>query len=61
MTTISRPPSISTAEREQRLDHLRQAMAVSGLDAILITPGSNMHYYFGEAFYESERFVGVLI
>ena len=61
MTTASRPPSISNEERNQRLDRLRQAMSASGLDAVLITPGSNMRYFFGEAFYESERFVGVLI
>ena len=61
MTTPSRPPSIDDAERQQRLDRLRQAMPASGLDAVLITPGSNMRYFFGEAFYESERFVGVLI
>jgi len=61
MTTPSRPPSIGDAERQQRLDRLRQAMPASGLDAVLITPGSNMRYFFGEAFYESERFVGILI
>jgi Xaa-Pro dipeptidase len=61
MTTISRPPLISNTEREQRLDNLRNAMPASGLDAVIITPGSNMRYFFGEAFYESERFVGVLI
>ncbi len=61
MTTPSRPPLISNAEREQRLDKLRRAMPASGLDAVLITPGSNMRYFFGEAFYESERFVGVFI
>ncbi|PHR18437.1 MAG: X-Pro dipeptidase [Sphingopyxis sp.] len=61
MTTPSRPPSISDAERHQRLDHLRQTMPASGIDAILLTPGSNMRYFFGAAFYESERFVGVLI
>ena len=53
MTTPSRPPSIGEAERQQRLDRLRQAMPASGLDAVLITPGSNMRYFFGEAFYES--------
>ena len=61
MTTISRPPSIGNAEREQRLDNLRRAMLASGLDAVIITPGSNMRYFFAEAFYESERFVGVLV
>lgn len=61
MTTASRPPSIGDAERKQRLDRLRQSMPASGIDALLITPGSNMRYFFGEAFYESERFVGVLI
>jgi len=61
MTTISRPPSIGNAEREERLDNLRRAMLASGLDAVIITPGSNMRYFFAEAFYESERFVGVLV
>lgn len=61
MTNPSRPPSIGEAERQQRLDRLRQVMPASGLDAVLITPGSNMRYFFGEAFYESERFVCVLI
>ena len=42
MTIASRPPRISNAEREQRLDNLRTAMSANGLDAILITPGSNM-------------------
>ena len=36
-------------------------MPASGLDAVIITPGSNMRYFFDEPFYESERFVGVLI
>jgi Xaa-Pro dipeptidase len=61
MTMLAKPPRISSAEREQRLDKLRSAMPANGLDAVIITPGSNMRYYFGEAFYESERFVGVLI
>ena len=61
MTTVSRPPSIGDAEREQRLDRLRGAMPASGFDAVIISPGSNMRYFFAEAFYESERFVGVLI
>ncbi|VWX56344.1 M24 family metallopeptidase [Sphingorhabdus sp. 109] len=61
MTTASRPPSIGNAERKQRLDTLRQTMSANGLDAILITPGSNMRYFFAEAFYESERFVGILL
>ncbi|MEH6791422.1 M24 family metallopeptidase [Parasphingorhabdus sp.] len=61
MTTVSRPPSIGDAERKQRLDRLRQAMPATGIDAVLITPGSNMRYFFGDAFYESERVVGVLI
>jgi len=61
MTTASRPPSIGNAEREQRLDKLRSVMAAHDLDAVLVTPGSNMRYFFAEAFYESERFVGVLL
>tara|TARA_R100001244_G_scaffold71741_1_gene57969 strand:- start:11007 stop:12167 length:1161 start_codon:yes stop_codon:yes gene_type:complete len=61
MTTASRPPSIGDAERQQRLNMLRQSMSDSDVDAVLITPGSNLRYFFGEAFYESERFVGVLI
>ena len=61
MTTASRPPVIGNAEREQRLENLRRDMSADGLDAVLITPGSNMRYFFAEAFYESERFVGVLI
>ncbi|MEJ6593818.1 Xaa-Pro peptidase family protein [Parasphingorhabdus sp.] len=61
MRTASRPPSIGNAEREQRLDKLRRMMPENGVDALIITPGSNMRYFFGEAFYESERFVGVLI
>jgi len=61
MTTPSRPPSIGNAERKQRLDDLRHAMPTSSVDAVLITPGSNMRYFFGEAFYESERLVSILI
>ncbi|NRD89328.1 hypothetical protein C8024_07550 [Sphingopyxis sp. BSNA05] len=61
MTIISRPLSIGNAERDQRLDRLRSAMATGGIDATLITPGSNMRYFFAEPFYESERFVGVLV
>lgn len=61
MTTASRPPSIGNAERALRLDKLRRTIAESGLDAVIITPGSNMRYFFGEAFYESERLVAVLI
>jgi len=61
MTTASQPPSIGNAERLQRLDRLRQSMPASGIDTLLITPGSNMRYFLGEAFYESERLVGVLV
>ena len=61
MTTAPRPPSIGDAERLQRLVRLRQSMPASGIDAVLVTPGSNMRYFFGEALYESERFVGVLL
>jgi len=61
MTTSSRPPSIGNEEWEQRLDKLRRVMSDSAVDALLITPGSNMRYFFGQAFYQSERFVGVLV
>jgi len=61
MTTRSRPPFIDNAEREQRLANLRQAMLGTGEDAVIMTPGSNMRYFFGEAFYESERFIGALV
>lgn len=61
MTSSSHPPFIGNAERDQRLENLRRAMPENNHDAVIITPGSNMRYFFGEAFYESERFVGALL
>ncbi|MFK7842271.1 MAG: M24 family metallopeptidase [Sphingorhabdus sp.] len=61
MAISSHPPRIGNAERDQRLVNLHHSMNEGNLDAVIVTPGSNMRYFFGEAFYESERFVGALI
>ncbi len=61
MTDTSFPPFIGNAERAQRVDALRAAMAAAGKDAVILTPGPNMRYFLGEAFYESERFHGAIV
>ena len=61
MKKFSLPPFVDNIERSKRLDDLRQVMKRTRADATVITPGSSMRYFFGEALYESERFVGAVI
>jgi Xaa-Pro dipeptidase len=55
------PPIIQATERQGRVQHLRQAMAANGTDAVIVTPGSNMRYFFGLGWGETERFVAALV
>jgi Xaa-Pro aminopeptidase len=48
---------ITTDERQQRLARLQAAMASHELDAVIVTPGANMRYFFGLTWRETERLV----
>lgn len=52
---------ITTDERQQRLARLQAAMASHELDAVIVTPGANMRYFFGLTWRETERLVCAVI
>jgi Xaa-Pro dipeptidase len=52
---------ITTNERQQRLALLQAAMASHELDAVIVTPGANMRYFFGLTWRETERLVCAVI
>jgi Xaa-Pro dipeptidase len=52
---------IADTERRTRIDRARQLMAEQGLDALVLEPGSGMHYFTGVDWNLSERpFIAVL-
>ena len=61
MTQTDRPVNISHVERRDRLKQLRANLAAFGSDAIILTPGSNMRYYFGLGWGETERLVCAIV
>lgn len=64
MTTNSRanfPAFITTAERAERRGKLRNMMAETGQQAVILTPGTNLYYFLGVDLYESERFIGAIV
>jgi Xaa-Pro dipeptidase len=48
-------------ERQQRLARLQVCMASHDLDAVIVTPGANMRYFFGLTWRETERLVCAVI
>lgn len=52
---------ISVQEREQRISNFRALLNERNLDAVILTPGSNMRYFLGLTWSETERFVGAVI
>jgi Xaa-Pro dipeptidase len=52
---------ITEEERQQRLAGLQACMASHDLDAVIVTPGANMRYFFGLTWRETERLVCAVI
>ncbi|WDI30124.1 Xaa-Pro peptidase family protein [Hyphococcus flavus] len=57
----SRVARIGKAEREDRIVRLRQLMRNRGDDAVILTAGSNLRYFSGVPWGQTERFVGLVI
>ena len=52
---------IQAEERQERIQRLHRMMDTQNIDATIITPGSNMRYFFGLGWRESERLVAALV
>jgi len=59
MTETVKP--ITAEERQGRLARLQASMASHGLDAVIVTPGANMRYFFGLTWRETERLVCAVV
>ena len=59
MTETVKP--ITAEERQGRLARLQASMAPHGLDAVIVTPGANMRYFFGLTWRETERLVCAVV
>ena len=59
MTETIKP--ITAEERQGRLARLQASMASHQLDAVIVTPGANMRYFFGLTWRETERLVCAVI
>ena len=59
MTETVKP--ITAEERQGRLARLQASMASHELDAVIVTPGANMRYFFGLTWRETERLVCAVI
>lgn len=57
----NRVARIGLQERLGRIEKLRQLMAHQGIDAIVLTAGSNLRYFTGVPWGQTERLVGVVI
>ncbi|MBL8552539.1 MAG: aminopeptidase P family protein [Hyphomonadaceae bacterium] len=55
------PRRIGKAERNARLDRLRELMGEAGVDAVLLGPTSSLRYFTGIVWHPSERFTGALV
>ena len=53
--------TITAEERQGRLARLQASMASHELDAVVVTPGANLHYFFGLKWHETERLVCAVI
>ena len=56
--TVSR---ITHEERQQRLSALQNSLPAFELDAVMITPGASMRYFFGLTWRETERLVCAIV
>ena len=52
---------ITHDERQQRLSALQNSLAAFELDAVMITPGASMRYFFGLTWRETERLVCAVV
>lgn len=52
---------ITHEERQQRLSALQNSLPAFELDAVMITPGSSMRYFFGLTWRETERLVCAIV
>jgi len=52
---------ITQEEREQRLRTLQNSLPALELDAVMITPGASMRYFFGLTWRETERLVCAVV
>jgi len=59
MTETVKP--ITAEERQGRLARLQASMASHALDAVIVTPGANMRYFFGLTWRETERLVCAVV
>ncbi|MEM6301249.1 MAG: Xaa-Pro peptidase family protein [Pseudomonadota bacterium] len=59
--SFDRATPISDEERKTRRDLLRDRVCELEYDALLLTPGSNMRYFFGLAWRATERLVAAMI
>lgn len=56
-----KPPSITDAERQSRIEKARKLMVENRIDAIFIESGSSMFYYTGVRWGASERMFALVI
>ncbi|MGO4559938.1 M24 family metallopeptidase [Rhizobiales bacterium 3FA27D7] len=61
MPLSARPPQISVAERQQRLQKLRENMEAAGLAAVLLGSTESLRYFTGLVWHQSERLLGALV
>ncbi len=61
LPSIPIPPSISSAERVQRLNRAKEMMRSAGIGAVLVESGPSLDYYTGIQWWRSERLTGVVI
>ena len=52
---------ITYEERQQRLSALQNSLPAFELDAVMITPGASMRYFFGLTWRETERLVCAVV
>ncbi len=52
---------ISQGERQERLNALQKSLPAFELDAVMISPGASMRYFFGLTWRETERLVCALV
>jgi Xaa-Pro dipeptidase len=55
------PPPISVEEHRARLAHGQRLLAESGLDALVVGPGTSLAYFTGAEWGLSERFLGMVL
>lgn len=57
----NKPPAITQAERERRIEEARRRMRAAGISALLIEPGSSLIYFTGIEWHRSERLTCAVI